>query len=361
MKKISDYDYSMKNLVLNSKKNITAYLYFFSFLEEKLNATLAKPKSSYLIDVCYLGLCSRKGITDIPENYILLNHLKDNGGIFENKIFSFDKWKLIRNDEAIQTNFYFGGSHEHFEAVDENSTIGNCSTSQDDLYWGCTFKNMSFNGNIIDLKNGDNFYKIYFSSETHKIIFPIEFEKSFNNITQDRCSFNHDYVEEENRYVSCHDFFNEKGYANIILMDDKMNITLEIDNVNRYNHIEEDKNKTRILYEDVHYFIFPLIMFKNFHVQFDAETNSINFYTNDSSILQVEEEEEEKKYDNKEESSKGLKAFIIILIIVLALGLLFLVFWIIKKRRSSVEKNINKYTKFEEDENFKDMNEKRVF
>lgn len=361
IEKISDDVYNMKNPVLNFEKTISAYLYFFSFLKEKLNATLVRPKSSYLNDVCYLGLCSRKGLTDIPDNYTLLNHLKDNGGIFENKIFSFDKWKLIDNDEVIQTDFYFGDSHEHFEKVDENSIIGNCTTSQDDLYWGCIFKNMSFNGNIIDLKNGDNFYKIYFSSETHKIIFPMEFEASFNNITQYRCFFDHDYVEDEYRYVSCDDFFNEDGYANITLMDDKMNITLEIDNVNRYNHIEKDKNKTRILYKDVHYFIFPLIMFKNFHVQFDAETNSINFYTTDSSILQVKEDEEEKKYDNKEESSKGIKTFIIILIIILGLGLLFLVFWIIKKRRSSVEKNINKYTKFEEDENFKDMNEKRVF
>ena len=359
--KISDQKYLMKNLVLNDEQQIEVYLHYFSFLKEELNATLVKPKSSYLNDVCYLGLCSRVGLTTIPENYTLLNHLKDNGGNFENKIFSFDKWELIRNDEVIQTNFYFGGPHEHFETVDENSIIGNCTTSQDDLYWGCTFKNMSFKGNIIDLKNGDNFYKIYFSSENHKIIFPDEFEASFNNITDANCSFNRDYLEEENRYVSCHDFFNEERYANIILMDDKMNITLEIDNVNRYNHLEEDQNKTRILYKDVHYFIFPLIMFKNFHVQFDAETNSINFYTTDSSILQVKEDKEEKKNDNKGESSKGLKAFIIILIIVLAIGLLFLVFWIIKKRRSSVEKNINKYTKFEEDENFKDMNENRVF
>ena len=359
--KISDHKYILKNLVLNYEEDIEAYLHYFSFLKEELNATLVKPKSSYLNDVCYFGLCSKIGLTDIPENYTLLNHLKYNGGNFENKIFSFDKWELIRDNEVIQTNFYFGGSHEHFETVDENSIIGNCTTSQDDLYWGCTFKNMSFNGNIIDLKNGDNFYKIYFSSENHKIIFPIDFEASFNNITDERCSFNRDYSEEEKRYVSCHDFFNEKRYSNITLMDDKMNITLEIDNVNRYNNLEEDKNKTRILYKDVDYFIFPLIMFKNFHVQFDAETNSINFYTTDSSILQVKEDEEEKKYDNKEESSKGLKAFIIILIIVLVLGLLFLVFWIIKKRRSSMEKNINKYTKFEEDENFKDMNEKRVF
>ena len=357
-----DVPYQMINHVLNFGKPFDGYLFYFSFLKEKLNATLVRPKSSYLIkDECYIGLCSKKGMTQIPENYTLLNHLKDKGGIFENKIFSFDKWKLISNDEVLQTDFYFGDSHEHFVTEDEKAIIGNCTTSQDDLYWGCIFTNMSFNGNIIDLKNGDNYYKIYFSSETHKIIFPLDFEENFNYLTYNRCSFDHDHLEEENRYVSCDDFFNEKGFANITLMDDKMNITLEIDNVNRYNHLEKDKNKTRILYQEVDYFIFPLIMFKNFHVQFDAETNSINFYTTDSSILQVKEEEEEKKYDNKEESSKGLKAFIIVLIIVLALGLLVLVFWIIKKRRSSVEKNINKYTKFEEDENFKDMNEKRVF
>ena len=290
-----DVSYEMINPVLNFGKKIQGYLFYFSFLKEGLNATLARPKSSYLIkDVCYIGLCSRKGLTQIPENYTLLNHLKNKGGIFENKIFSFDKWELINNDEVLQTHFYFGDSHEHFVTEDENAIIGNCTTNQDDLYWGCIFTNISFNGNIIDLKNGDNFYKIYFSSESHKIIFPLDFESNFNYLTYNRCSFDHDHLEEEFRYVSCNDFFNEKGFANITLMDKKMNITLEIDNVNRYNHLEKDKNKTRILYKEVDYFIFPLIMFKNFHVQFDAETNSINFYTTDSSILQVKEEEEKK-------------------------------------------------------------------
>ena len=39
----------------------------------------------------------------------------------------------------------------------------------------------------------------------------------------------------------------------------------------------------------------------------------------------------------------------------------FGVFWFIKKRKGSIEKNINKYNKFDEDDNFKNLNEQRVF
>ncbi len=137
-----------------------------------------------------------------------------------------------------------------------------------------------------------------------------------------------------------------------------MNITLEIDNVNRYNKGNKDNNKTRIRYVDNDYFVFPLIMFKNFHVQFDAKNDLISFYTIDKSILQVEEE---KNQDKKKGTSLGLKVFLVILIIILVLALLFLGFWLYKKRKSYLKKNINKYNKFDEDENFQDMNEKRVF
>ena len=129
--------------------------------------------------------------------------------------------------------------------------------------------------------------------------------------------------------------------------------------MNRYNQgdKEENENRTRIRYENYDYFIFPLIMFKKFHVQFDAEKELISFYTTDPSILQVKKEEEK----NNKEESKALKIFITILIIILILTVLFIGFLIYKKRKESVQKNINKYNKFEDEENFQDMNEKRVF
>ena len=49
--------------------------------------------------------------------------------------------------------------------------------------------------------------------------------------------------------------------------------------------------------------------------------------------------------------------FLILLTLALGLG----IFWFIKQKRASVEKNINKYNKFEDEDNFQDLNEKRVF
>ena len=66
-----------------------------------------------------------------------------------------------------------------------------------------------------------------------------------------------------------------------------MNITLEIDNINRFITIfDENQNQTRIRYEDYDYLIFPLIMFK-VHIQFDTENDIISFYINDVPIIEV--------------------------------------------------------------------------
>lgn len=331
------------------------YLCNFLFLNQQFNVSLGKPRSSSL-KTYYLGLgLKQKEGSQLSENYFLLNKLKNCGAISK-KIFSFDKWNL-NNESFIKTNLFFGSTHEHFQLKEKNAIIGTCKTDKDDIYWGCSFDQMSFNENFTSLKNGNNNYKIYFSSENHKIIFPEKFETNFNTLTNDRCSYSKKHVEETERFVKCDDFFNEEGYASLQLISQNMNITIQIDNVNRFNQGNEPKNKTRILFKNLDYFIFPLIMFKNFHIQFDGEKNLISFYTTDSSILQIKEDGKNKEKG----SSKGLIAFIIILIILLLLGLCYFVFWFIKKRRGPVEKDINKYNKFDEDEHFQDMNEKRVF
>ena len=98
-------------------------------------------------------------------------------------------------------------------------------------------------------------------------------------------------------------------------------------------------------------------MFKNFHIQFDAENNLISFYTTNTSILTLKNIRD----DDDKESSSGLIIFLIILIILIVLGLVLGVFCFLKRRRGSLEKNINKYNKFEDEENFQSLNEQRVF
>ena len=116
-----------------------------------------------------------------------------------------------------------------------------------------------------------------------------------------------------------------------------MNITLEIDNINRFSTIiDENKTETRIIYEDFNYFIFPLIMFKKFHVQFDAENDIISFYTNDASILQVKKEKEIEK----EKENNGF-IFLLIFIIIIILGIGYGIFWFIRKikrKRNKLDK-----------------------
>ena len=69
-----------------------------------------------------------------------------------------------------------------------------------------------------------------------------------------------------------------------------------------------------------------LMMFKNFHVQFDGDNNIISFYTNDPSILKIKE-------IDKGEISSFLIIIIVIAIIFIVLFIGFIVYRFIKKKR----------------------------
>lgn len=330
-------------------------LYSFTIME-KYNLITAKERFSSFLNGCYFGLLHKIGdySQGIDESMINLNKLKKNITI-DKRIFSFDKWNI---SNPIQTNFYYGDSRDIFDSKNNDGIIANCKSDRVDKYWGCLFNEISFNNTSKSLQNENNnnseLYNIYFSSENYNIIFPISFKKKFDELTNDLC--NHDNTTTN---ISCTDFFNEENFASISLIDDNMEITIEIDNIKRFSLSDEEggKSKSRISFHDEDYFILPLIMFKNFHIQFDSDNNIISFYTTDKSILKLKNEKENKKKG----SSKGLKVFLIILLIIIILALCYFAFWFIKRRRNQVEKNINKYNKFEDEENFQNMNEKRVF
>ena len=334
-------------------------LYNFSFLDAKYNVTLGMEKTALILFKCYFGLSYEiSGFEGLKDNKIILNQLKSNNEIDE-KIFSFDKWNINGSDKFITSNLTFGGSNSNFK-LRKKGIIGSCESNFTDPYWGCTFDKISLNGNEVDLKDDNNeAYKIYFSSENYTITIPKDFENKFKFLTNQSCTYVDD-IESPDYELSCPSLFKGKDYFTIKLINGNMNITIEIDNQKRFTNNDDEKYqfKTRIRYEEKNYFIFPLIMFKNFDIKFDSEKKLVNFFTTDESILEgtkVEEEVEEKG------SSNGLKIFLVILIIILIIGLIFAIFWLFKKRRNSIEKNINKYNKFEDEENFQDMNEKRVF
>ena len=308
---------------------------------------------------CYFGLSSRAGnYSTLNESFIFLNRLY-NQKIIDEKIFSFDKWDL-KNNKTINTNLFLGYSHQDFTLKSEKGKIGECKVPDDYETWGCQFKNISFDADeeIFGLDNEKNIpYKIYFSTENYDIIFPKTFRKKFYNLTKDQCQTYSNKSESEDYYATCTNLNEKTQFFSLKLISDKMNITIEIDSKKRFSNGTTFKpNRTRVKFEEIEYFILPLIMFKNFHIQFNAKERIIKFYTEKPDILEIEKEKK-----NKKSSSKVGTVFLIIFIIILIMALGYGIFYIIKKRKGSVEKNINKYNKFDEDENFKNMNEQRVF
>ena len=94
--------------------------------------------------------------------------------------------------------------------------------------------------------------------------------------------------------------------------------------------------------------IFPLAMFKNFHVQLDVEKRVISFYSNDTNILEIKEK---AFLDPKDNNTDGFYTWLIIFIIsgiLLILGCIYYFFYY-KKKYLNFEK-FNKYSKYEDEE-----------
>ena len=369
-----DYDQqeeSHKNVIakvpaLSLTDTIDADIYFTGLLGY-LNVTLGVIRFFDTLEQlrgnCYLGLSNKIGNFSLDDDSILIYKLGKQGN-FRN-IFSFDKWEVDINKNEIKQNFYVGYEHSIFTLKNDNDgIIGECDVNKDYKYWGCSFSYMIINNNTMNTmnltKSNGELYKIYFSSENHNIIFPKSFLTRFNKSIEGKCSYDPKNPTLESFFLSCNDdLFNSEKYISLKLISEDMEITIEIDNKNNYRLGNFDtKNKTRIRFEsDTDDFILPLIMFKKFHIQFDAEKNKIKFYTTNSTLLK---NKKEKKNDNKKSSNVGT-IFLIIFIIILILAIAIGVFWFVKKRKNSLEKNINKYNKFDEDDNFQNMNEQRVF
>ena len=340
----------IKYPILSTSSLFDTNIYYHSFIG-KNEAILGRVLGSSKFSDCYLGLSNKiTGFEELEIKDIFLNQLT------KDKILSFDIWSI--NDKPITSSLYIGNSHEDFSSEKKKPNIGTCKSKKENLYWGCTFKGFYLKSKFLNLKKKENeYYTIYFSSDSYDIILPKSIEKDFDDLTDHSCTYREDLHGYEEYYLSCSNLFNEQDFEEIKLLGENFNITIEIDNKYRFiNDKEEKKKKTRIRYEEeVDYFVFPLIMFKNFHIQFDGEKNLISFYTKNSSLIEVE------KKENNNGSSKGLVVLIIILIIIIIIGLAFGVFWFIKKRNSPIERKINKYNKYDEDPNFQDLQGKKVF
>ena len=140
----------------------------------------------------------------------------------------------------------------------------------------------------------------------------------------------------------------------MILRNDNMNITIEVDDVQKYEDYNF-KNVTNIIFHDSDFIILSLATFKNFHIQFDLDNNQISFFSNDTSILEIKKDELEKTSETK--SLTGLIVFLVILCILLIGGLGYGCFIFLKKKYiPDIEKRFNKYSKFEDE----DINENKL-
>lgn len=300
---------------------------------------------------CYFGLSPElPPSVELKEGNNTLEYMKSTKQI-DKKIFSLDKWDLNSDLNVIKSKLYLGYNHKDFNS--DKKYIGICDNVNKTL-WGCNFNEMIFNNVTIPLnssEDGKKFYTIFFSSEDYKIRFPKKFQSIFKEISKEAC----DYRQALKKTI-CKDFFKTDLFIPLKLRNENMDITLEIDSEKRFNSddsINQDLINMMFTGDDI---IFPLIMLKNFHIQFDGEKNVIRFYSKDKNLLNVKLKEEPKE---EEGSSVGLIIFLVILIILIIGGLGYGAFYFIKKRKSSID--INRFSKYEDEDDFKNMNDKKVF
>ena len=257
----------------------------------------------------------------------------------EKNIFSFGKWDLNKSDN-IYSKFYIGDSHENFL-----KDVGTCNIQKEANYFGCIFNDFIFLNKTYSLINENNnkSYIIYFSSEFNQIYFPKIFESKISN-----CQKNI-----KNEFI-CDDLKN-KDYLPLKLRNNNMNITLEVDKLNRfYNYQPLSDCATNINFHDFDYIIFPLTMLKNFHTQFDVENKIISFFSDDTSILEIKRnspgKSDEQKKDDPADISTWLLILLIILGILLILGIGYGGFLFYRKKNPSLEEKFNKYSRFNDED-----------
>jgi len=322
---------------------------------------IAESRSNKWPSYCQFGL----GYSDIfagqpTYNYNVMKNLINSNQV-EKNIFSFDKWNFSDSQNII-SKIFIGDSHEDF--FEDN--VGTCKIQNDTGYFGCIFDDFIFLNETFSLIKEENNkpYIIYFSSEFTKIYFPEDFK---NKIADgEKCNYSPISSEKFTERLICEEL-KGKEYLPLKLRSENMNITLEVDYMGRYYTYPEE-GVSNVLFHDYDYIIFPLTMLKNFHVQFNLENNTINFYTNDTSLLEIRKKEEPKpgpepnpSHEPEEEPSDGPSAGLIVFLVILGIllvgGLGYGGFLIWKKKQNpDIEKRFNKYAKFEDE----DINENKV-
>lgn len=314
-----------------------------SFLNKKINILLGIEKSSANAQN-YFGLSYGLPKFNKDEKlYNTLEYLKNTSQI-EEKVFSFSKWSIGQNQ--VKSRLYLGYKHEDFDGTNKKY-IGTCKVFENkEAYWGCKFNNMIFNNQEIKLDSSEvEDDAVYFSSEKNIMTLPKKFKEIIEKASNNDCTFSR---KKEFYLASCKTLFTGESIP-LTLSNEYMDITFELDSLTRFSHNTNlNKGEFRVNFSDkTKYIIFPLMMFKNFHIQFNADTKQIYFYSEDENILHIKKESVvETKSSNV--GKVFLIIFLIIVIIAVLLAIAYGVYYFIKhKRRGGVEQEIGKFSKIE--------------
>lgn len=271
-------------------------------------------------------------------------------------IFSFGKWDDT-DETFLKSKLYIGDKHENFS----KDNVATCKIDKNTGIYGCYFDNFTFLNETYPLKDKDKKpLIIYFSSETTLIHLPRSFEP-----------LNEKAI---NKYFMHYVTKTTAGpYEPLILRNGDMEMTLEVDYFHRYCESTLEKQFHNFLgleSENIHYIVFPMSLFKNFHVQFDIESEEISFYTDNPSLLKITNKKDSKKLSKKEpEPTKEIVAqgseqkkesygttlvkiivIISVILLIIIIGLAYRHIPLRKKMKNSVIENNTKNSlfKFEE-------------
>ena len=346
-------DSTIENYGLVFKKKISLSNLYFQGISFKCDVSELFFKSQYTTYVaqcaftnnanhgnCFFGLShsvpkSTIGLDINDTNIDILNQKK----YIDEKIFSFSKWQI--NDDLVTSELLIGDSHLNYK---DSGYIGICNVT-DESYWRCDFENLTFYDYTIPLRKDDKtLYQIYLTTESNTISFPSEFKTILKTASKEKCKstlFGGDY------FLDCENADNV-DYIPLKISTSEMNITAEIDFFDRFRQkTKGPKTKTRIQFSHEEYIIFPMMMFKQFDVEFNAEKKAISFFTTNSSILETPIPPVKK--------SNVLKILLIILIIIIVLaagfGIFLLIRYFKRRRGTSLEYKISACNKYEDDFN----------
>ena len=288
---------------------------------------------------CQFGLKFTDDVSGEKNNTIkyLLNNK-----IIKKNIFSFGKWE--EDEEYIKSKLYIRDKHENFS----KDNIATCKLQKDKGLYGCIFDNFTFLEQTYNLK--EKYYEpftIYFSPETTYIHMHKRFEKIVESVL--------------GIYILYRNEPRPQNFEPLILRSGDLSLTLEVDYFDRYlgpNAKIAEKNLLKIKTHDEsdNFIIFPMSMFKNFHVQFDVDNNEISFYSENSSLIQNKKKENPEKLlvkelqpestpeavENKDTDSIYVKLIVIFSGVLLAVTILLLAYRYNSAKKKLQDKEIEK-------------------